>query len=75
MLARLGNHVGARMAFESFAITHPIAVEAELPYPWGREADGIALLRLVEKVGDDHDVVRRPALVPTVEGDDFALIM
>ena len=75
VLARFGGHVGARMTFEVFAVTLPIAVETELPGPCGREADDVTILRLVEEVGDDHDVVRRAALVPTVEGEELAFVV
>ena len=73
--ARLGNHIGARMTFEGFAVTLPIAVETELPDPGGREADDVAVLWLVEEVRHDHDVIARSALVPTVEGDDLTFVV
>ena len=75
VLARFGDDVGARMTLKVVAVALPIAVEAELPGPCGREADDVAILRLVEKVGDDHDVVRRSALVPAVKGDDLAFVV
>ena len=73
-LARFGDQFAAPMAFEVFAVALPIAVETELPGPGGREADDVAILRLVEEVGDDHDVVRRAALVPTVVGEELAFV-
>ena len=63
------------MTFEGFAVTLPIAVETELPDTSGRKADGVAILRLVEKVGDDQDVVRWSPFVPTVESDDLTFIL
>ena len=63
------------MISEGFAVASPVAVEAQLPDPCGREADDVAILWLAEKVGDDHDVIRRAALIPTVEGDDFAFVV
>ena len=75
ILTRFGDDVGARMTLEVVAVALPIAVETKLPGPCGREADDVAILRLVEKVGDDHNVVRRSALVPTLEGDDLAFVV
>ena len=75
VLARFGNHIGARMTLEVIAVALPIAVEPEPPSPSGRQADDVAILRLVQKVGDDYNIVRRSALVPTVEGDDFAFVV
>jgi hypothetical protein len=63
------------MAFEIFTVTLPIAVETELPGPCGREADDVTILRLVQEVGNDHDVVRRAALVPTVVGEELAFVV
>ena len=57
VLARFGGHVGAPITFEGFAVTLPVAVETKLPGPRGREADDVTILRLVEEVSDDHDVV------------------
>ena len=74
-LTRFGDDVAARMTSKVVVIALPIAVETELPGPSGGEADDIAILRLAEKVGDDHNVVGRAALVPTVEGDDLAFVM
>jgi hypothetical protein len=34
-----------------------------------------AILRFVEKVGYDDNVVRRSPLVPSVEGDDLAVVV
>src|SRR4029077_11991258 len=75
VLARFGDHVTAPMAFEIFTVTLPIAVETELPIPCSRKADDVTLLRFVQKVGDDHDVVPRAAFVPTVVGEKFAVVM
>src|SRR4029453_9902173 len=75
VLARFSDHVGARMTCEVVAVTLPIAVETELPGSCGREADDVAVLRLVEEVGDAHDVVRWSALVPTVVGEDLAIVV
>src|SRR4029077_4789319 len=73
--ARFGDHVTAPMAFEIFTVTLPIAVETELPIPCSRKADDVTLLRFVQKVGDDYDVVPRAAFVPTMVGEKFAVIM
>jgi hypothetical protein len=75
VLTRFGNHVGARMTLKVVVVALPIAVETELPGPLGRKADNVAILGLVEKIGDDHHVVRRSALVPAVKGDDLAFVM
>jgi len=75
ILAGYGDHVTAPMAFEIFTVTLPIAVETELPIPCSRKADDVTLLRFVQKVSDDHDVVPRAAFVPTVVGEKFAVVM
>src|SRR5208337_4861394 len=74
-LTRFGVDVGARMILEVVAVALPIAVETKLPGPCDREADDIAILRLVEEIGDDHNVISRSALVPTVEGDDLLFVV
>src|ERR1044071_6880990 len=73
--ARCGDHSGARMPCEVVAVPLPIAVETECPGPCGREADDVALLRLVEEVGHDHDVIPRSTLVPTAVGEDLACVV
>ena len=75
VLTRLGDNVGAWMTLKVVAITLPITVEPERPGPRSREADDVAILRLMQKVGNDHDVVRRPTLVPTVESDNIAFFI
>ena len=75
VLAGFGGHVGAPITFEGFAVTLPVAVEAKLPGPCGREADDVIILRLVEKVSDDHDVVGWAAFVPTVVCDELAFVV
>ena len=75
VLARFGSYIDARMTFEGFAVTLPIAVETELPDPGSREADDVANLWLMEEVGHDHDVIARSTLIPTVEGDDLAFVV
>ena len=64
---RLGDDVSAWMVVEVVIVALPIAVETELPGPCGREADDVAILRIIGEVGNDHDVVRRSALVPAVD--------
>ena len=75
VLPRFGGHIGAPITFEVFAVTLPVAVETKLPGPRGREADDVTILRLVKEVSDDHDVVRRAALVPTVVGEELAFVV
>src|ERR1035437_11070039 len=60
--SRLGGDVGARMILEILAVTLPVAVKPELPCPCGRKADDIAILRFVEKVGNNDNVVSRSPL-------------
>src|SRR4029434_1776100 len=75
VLARFRGRVGAPITFEVFAVTLPVAFEPKLPGPCAGEADDVIFLRLVEEVSDDHDVVRRAALVPTVVGEELALVV
>lgn len=73
-LARFSDHFTAPVAFKDVAVTLPIAVEAEFPSASEWEADDVTLLGLVQEVGNDHDVVRRAALVPTVVGEELAFV-
>ena len=74
-LTWFGNDVGTRMPCEVVAVALPIAVETEFPDPCDREADDIAILRLVEKVGDNNNVVRRSPFVPAVEGNNLVFFV
>ena len=75
VLTRFGDNISTRMALEVVAVALPIAIEAELPCPRGREADGVLILRLAEKVGDNHYIVRRSTFVPALKGNDFAFVV
>src|ERR1051325_8527441 len=70
VVAGLGDHVTGPMAFESVTVPLPVAVEAKPPGSCGREADDVVTLGLVEKVGNNHDVVPWSTLVPPVVGEE-----
>ena len=55
------------LALEELAVAAPVAVEPQFPQPLGREPDHGVVLGLMPEVGDHHDVISRPAPVPTVE--------
>src|ERR1043165_7188878 len=57
VVAGLGDHVTAPMAFKSITVTLPVAVEAKPPGSCGRKADDVLTPGLVEKVGNNHNVV------------------
>lgn len=75
MLAWFGNQIGTLMILEIVIVTLPVTVETELPGSCGGEANNVVILWLVIEIGNDHNVIRRSALVPTVEGNDLTFIV
>ncbi len=75
VVTRFGDDVTAWMVFEIVIVALPVTIETKCPLADGGKTDDVALLRFMQKVGDNDNIVRWPALVPAVEGDNFALVM
>lgn len=52
-----------------------IAVEAQFPAAFGREANNVVILHLIREVGDHNHIISHPSLIPLVKCNNFLLLV
>ena len=63
------------MYHEASTVDLCIASETEFPTARRREANDVTVLSFMKEVGNNHDIVRWSALVPSMQRDDLTSVV